>query len=230
MDCSPPGSSVRGIFQARVLEWGAIAFSDRLTDMMLNAFLLLVVFSCWFFETWQTIARQAPLSSTISQSLLKFMSTELVMLSNHLILCRPFSFCLQSFPASGSFPVSSLFKSDSQSNGASTTALPMNIQDWFSLGLTGLISLLSKGLSRVFSSTTIWKHQFFGTQASLVVQTVKNQPAMQETWVWSPGSGRFPGEGNVYPLQYSCLENSMHRGAWWPTVHRLAKSQTQLSN
>ena len=144
------------------------------------------------------------------------MSTELVMLSNHLILCRPFSFCLQSFPASGSFPVSSLFKSDSQSNGASTTALPMNIQDWFSLGLTGLISLLSKGLSRVFSSTTIWKHQFFGTQASLVVQTVKNQPAMQETWVWSPGSGRFPGEGNVYPLQYSGLENSMDCSPWGP--------------
>ena len=72
----------------------------------------------------------------------------------------PFSSCLQSFPASGSFPVSQLFTSGGQSIGASASAsvLPMNIQDWFPLGLTGLISLQSKGLSRVFSNTTIWKH------------------------------------------------------------------------
>ena len=74
----------------------------------------------------------------------------------------PFSSCPQSFPASGSFRMSWLFASGGQSTGASASAsvLPMNIQDWFPLGLTGLISLLSKGLSRVFSSTTIWKHQF----------------------------------------------------------------------
>ena len=81
----------------------------------------------------------------------------------------PFSSCLQSFPASGSFPMNWLFASGGQSIGASTSVsvLPMNIQGWFPLGLTGLISLLSKGLSRVFSSTTVWKHQFFWPQRSL---------------------------------------------------------------
>ena len=109
-----------------------------------------------------TVALQAPLSSPSFQSLLKFMSIESVILSNHLILCCPFSSCLQSFPASGSFPMSWLLASGGQSIGVSTSAsvLPMNIQDWFPLGLTGLISLQSKGLSRAFSSTTVRKHQF----------------------------------------------------------------------
>ena len=81
----------------------------------------------------------------------------------------PFSSGHQSFPASGSFPVSQFFTSGGQSIGVSASAsvLPMNIQDWFPLGLTGLISLQSKGLSRVFSNTTVQKHQFFGTQFSL---------------------------------------------------------------
>ena len=81
----------------------------------------------------------------------------------------PFSSCPQSFPASGSFPMSQFFASVSQSTGASASAwvLPMNSQDWFPLGLTSWISLLSKGLSRVFSSTTVQKHQFFGAQLSL---------------------------------------------------------------
>ena len=80
----------------------------------------------------------------------------------------PFS-CVQSFPASGSFPMSQFFVSGGQNIGASTSAqvLPMNIQDWFLSGLTGLISLQSKGLSRVFSSTPVQKHQFFSTQLSL---------------------------------------------------------------
>ena len=92
--------------------------------------------------------------------------SESVMWSNHLIL---FSSCLQSFPASGSFLMSWLFVSGGQSTEASDSAsvLPMNIQGWFPLGLTGLISLLSKGLSRVFSSTTVQKHQLFTTQPSL---------------------------------------------------------------
>ena len=81
----------------------------------------------------------------------------------------PFSFCLQSFPASGSFSMSQFFASGGPSIGvsASTAVLPMNIQDWFPLGLTGLISLQSKGLSRVVSNTTVQKHQFFGSQLSL---------------------------------------------------------------
>ena len=72
----------------------------------------------------------------------------------------PWSFCFQSFPASGSFPLSQLFTSGGQSIGASATVLPVNIQGWFPLGLIGLISMQSKGFSRVFSSPTIWKHQF----------------------------------------------------------------------
>ena len=81
----------------------------------------------------------------------------------------PLPFFLQSFPAPGSFPMSRSFTSDGQSIVASASAsvLPMTIQVWFPLGLTDLLSLLSKGLSRVFSSTTIWKHQFFGAQPSL---------------------------------------------------------------
>ena len=81
----------------------------------------------------------------------------------------PFSSCPQSFPASGSFPMSQFFSLGGQSIGAlaSTSVLPMNIQDWFPLGRTRWISLLSKGLSRVFSITSVQKHQFFGTQLSL---------------------------------------------------------------
>ena len=81
----------------------------------------------------------------------------------------PFSSCPQSFPASESFPMSQLFTSGSQSIGvsASTSVLPMNTQDWSPLGWTGWISLQSKGLTRVFSNTTVQKHQFFGTQLSL---------------------------------------------------------------
>ena len=81
----------------------------------------------------------------------------------------PFSSCLLSFPASGSFPMSQFFASGGQSSGVSASAsvLPMNIQGWFPLGLTGLISLQSKGLSRVFSNTTVQKHQFLGVQLSL---------------------------------------------------------------
>ena len=81
----------------------------------------------------------------------------------------PFSSCLQSFPTSGSFQMSQLFTSGGQSIGVSASAsvLPMNIQDWSPLGWTGWISLQSKGLSRVFSNTTVQKHQFFGAQLSL---------------------------------------------------------------
>ena len=81
----------------------------------------------------------------------------------------PFSSYLQSFPASGSFPVSQLFASGGQCIWASTSAsvLSVNIQDWFPLGLTSLMSLQSRALSRVFSNTTVQKHQFFGAQLSL---------------------------------------------------------------
>ena len=89
--------------------------------------------------------------------------------------CHPFSFCPQSFPGSGSFPVSWLLTSSGQSIGVlvSASVLPMNIQSLFPLGVTGLIFLESEGLSKVFSSTTIWKHQFFGTQSSHLYMTTR---------------------------------------------------------
>ena len=92
----------------------------------------------------------------------------------------PFSFHLQFFPASGSFPMSRLFTSSGQSIGvsASTSVLPMNIQDWFPLGWTGWISLQSKGLSRVFSSTTVQMHQFFSAQLSLWSNSHFHQEAL----------------------------------------------------
>jgi len=116
------------------------------------------------FATPWTAACQAPMSFTISWSLLRLKSIESVMLSNHLILCYPLLLCLQSLSASGSFPMSWLFTSGGQSIGASASpsVLPVNIQDWFPLGFNGLTSLLSKGLSRIFSHNTIQKHQFFG--------------------------------------------------------------------
>ena len=120
------------------------------------------------FATPWTAALQASLSLTNSRSLLKLMPIESVMPSSHLILCLPFSSCPQSLPASGSFPMSQLFAWGGQSIGvsASTSVLPMNTQDWSSLGWTGWISLQSKGLSRVFSNTTVQKHQFFSAQLS----------------------------------------------------------------
>ena len=79
----------------------------------------------------------------------------------------PFSSCFQSFPASGSFPMTRFFALGGQSIGASASVLPMNIQCWFPFRLTGWISLQSRGLSRVFSNTIVQKHQFFSTQLSL---------------------------------------------------------------
>ena len=121
------------------------------------------------FVTPWIAARRASLSITNSPSSLKLMSIELVMPSSHLILCRPLLLLPQSLPASGSFPVSQLFAWGGQSTGVSASAsvLPMNTQDWSPLEWTGWISLQSKGLSRVFSNTTVQKHQFLGTQLSL---------------------------------------------------------------
>ena len=139
----------------------SFTFIKRLfSSSLLSAIRLVVVqlLSCvWLFVTPWPAAGQPSLSFTISWSLLKLMFIELVMLSNHLILCRPFSSCLQYFLALGSFPMSWLFTSGGQSIWASASALvlPMNIQACFPLGLTGLISLQPKRLSRVFSNITV---------------------------------------------------------------------------
>ena len=112
--------------------------------------------------TQWSAACQACLFTTNTQRLLRLVSIESVMPSNHLILFSP---CHQYFPASGSFLMNQFFASGSQSIGvsASTSVLPMSIQDWFPLGLTGWISLQSKGLTRVSSNTTAQKHQTFST-------------------------------------------------------------------
>ena len=109
------------------------------------------------------------LSFTISRSLLKLLSPDSVMPSNHLILCYSFLLLPSIFPSTKVFSSEPAFHIRWPKYGASTLAevLPVSIQGWFPLGLTGLISLQTKGLSRVFSSTTIQKHQFFGAQPSL---------------------------------------------------------------
>ena len=130
-------------------------------------------------------ARQASLSFTISRSLLELMSIESVMPSNHLISVTPFSSFPQSFSASGSFPMSQSFESGGQSIRASASVLPMNLSlGWFPLGLTGLISLLSKGLSRVFSSITIQKHHFLGDQSSLRSNSHIHMWLLVRPWLW----------------------------------------------
>ena len=121
------------------------------------------------FATPWTAAHQSSLSITNSQSLLKLMFIESVMPSNHLILCHPLLLPSSIIPTIRVFLMSQLFSSGGQSVGVSVSAsvLPMNIQDQFSLGWTGWISLQSKGLSRVFTNTIVQKHHFFGTQLSL---------------------------------------------------------------
>ena len=180
------------------------------------------------------------------------------MSSDHLILCHPLLLCPQSFPASESLPMSQFFTSGGQSIvvSTSTSVLPMNIQDWFPLGWTGLISLLSKGLSRVFSNTTVQKHQYICVYMYIINQYIiwliwhglymtsdTNEVGFPDSSVHKdfacqfrrcrrlglrPGLGRSPGEGNGNPLLYCCLENPMDKGAWWATVHGVTKSQTRL--
>ena len=152
--------------------YGTISCALTLGHIFLAPYALSVWFSSiaqsfWFFETPWTAAHQASLSITNSWSPPKPMSTESVMPSNHLILCR--LLLLPSiFPSVMVFS-NKLFTSGGQSIGVSASAsvLPMNTQDWSPLESTGWISLQSKGLSRVFSNTTVQKHQFFGIQLSL---------------------------------------------------------------
>ena len=141
-----------------------------------------------------------------------------------------FSSCPQSFPTSGSFPMRWLFPSGSKSIGALASVLPLNIKGWFPLGLTGLITLHSKGFSRVFSNTTAQKHQFFSAQPSLRRRQQHPTPVLlpgkshgRRSLVGCSPWGREEsgtterlhfdfslsciGEGNGNPLQCSCLEN-----------------------
>ena len=121
-----------------------------------------------FVAQW-TVAHQASLSIINSQNLFNLMSIESVMPSNHLILYHPLCLLPSIFPAWGSFQMSQFFASGDQITGdsASTSVLPMSIQVGYSVGWTGWISWQSKGLLRVFSTITVWKHQFFSAQLSL---------------------------------------------------------------
>ena len=183
----------------------------------------------WLFGTSWTAARQASLSPPTPR-----------VYSNSCPLSRwchptisssviPFSSFLQAFPVSGSFPISQFFASSGQSIGASASvsALPMNIHGWFPLGWTGGISLLSKGLSGVFSSTTVWKHQFLGAQPSLwssshICSTGKTIPLTVQTFVgkmisllfnndcWKPSFARICHHVKEY---YRVLD------PWWLWSH-----------
>ena len=185
MDCSLPGSTIHGILQARILEWVAISFSrgsswcrdwtcmscalqeDFLPDE-LEMGCLLSAFYCSVAQSCLTLCDSVDCSTPgfpILYCLPEFSQTHVHWVNNAMQTSHPLSSPPASFPASGSFPVSQLFASRGYSIGASV--LPMNIQCWFPLGVTGLISLLSKGLSRVFSSTTVQKHHFLITQPFL---------------------------------------------------------------
>ena len=145
-----------------------LVWSVQYNDLILVQFSSIQLLShLWLFATPWTAACQASLSITNSPRLLKLMSIKSVMTTNHLILYRPL--LPSSFPASWSFPMSQFFASGGQRTGVSASAsvFPMNIQNWFPLELIGLISLQSKRLSRVFSTTTVQKHQFFSAQLSL---------------------------------------------------------------
>ena len=171
MDCSLPGSSVFGILQARMMEWVAMPssrgsfWSRNQTWESYYSCIGRFFTTCHCCSVVQSYANLSdPMNCSISvfhlfHYLLEFAQTHVHWADDaHPTISSsvtPFSFCPQSFSASGSFPMSQLFASGGQSIGASAPVLPMNIQGWFPLGLTGLISLLSKGLSRVFSSTTV---------------------------------------------------------------------------
>ena len=134
-----------------------------------------------------------------------------------------FSSCVQSLPASGSCPVSKLFTSGGQSVGipASASVLPMNIQSWFPLGWTSLISLQSKLLSEVFSSTTIWKYHFFGTQPSLwsnyyfvLCTVIQSCLTLWDPMDCSPQGSSLHGIFQRRILEWVAISSS--RGSFWP--------------
>ena len=197
MDCSPPGSSVCDISQASILQWIAILFwrSSQFRDQThifctgrqilyhwatredrLNTYINIIFSSVQFSHSVVSGSLRPHEPSTpglpVHRQLTEFIQTHVIELQSHpttSFSVVPFSSCPQSFPASGSFQVSQHFASGGQSIGLSAWAsvLPMNTQDWSPLGWMGWISLQSKGLSRVFSNTTVQKCQLFSDQFSL---------------------------------------------------------------
>ena len=136
------------------------------------------------FATPWTVGCQASLSFTTSQSMLKLMSIESVMPSNRLILCCPLLLLPSMFPVSRSFQMSWLLASGGQifAVSASASVLPRDIQGWFPLEWPDWISLQYQGLWRVFSNTTVQKHQLFGAQPSLLLMFMCDRCLMQTQW------------------------------------------------
>ena len=191
-DYGSPGSSVCGIFQARILEWWPFPSSGDLHHQGLNPCLMHCRSILYHRTTWKVYHRKfisVQFNCSVMSNTLRpresqhakppWTSPTPGFHPNSCPLSRwchpaisssivPFSSCPQSLPASGSFLMSQLFAWGGQSTGVSASALvlPMNTQDWSPLGWTGWISLQSKGLSRVFSNTTVQKHQFFSSQLS----------------------------------------------------------------
>ena len=172
----------------------------------------LVTSHVWLFMTLWTTACQAFLSFTVSQSLLKLMSIELVMPSHHFNLCHPLLLLPSVFPSIRVFSNESAFRIRWPKcwSLSSASVLPVNIQGWFPLGLTGLISLQSKGLSRVFSAPQ------FKSINSLALSLLQYRRPRFNSWV-----------GKI-PLQYFCLENPMVREDWQAIVHRVSRVQHNL--
>ena len=187
--------------------------------------------SCLISRPPWTAAHQAPLSFTISRSLLQLMSVELVMLSNHLILCRPFPFCLQSFPASGSFQMSKFFTLDGQNIrvSASASVLPMYIQDWSPLGWTGWISLILVGLGEQNQFLLRkWKKQRSGKPTDGVERVVN-----QTMSPWIIKKHLYKEKHNVFPKKTIAHDpSSIYKGLTMPpNCHYLGhplKSATRL--
>ena len=163
-----------------------------------------------------TATRLASLYFTISRSLLKLMSIESNMPSNHLILCHPLHSGPQSFAASGSFTISWLFSTSGQSIGASASVFPMNTQGWFLSRLTGLFCLLSKGLSRVFSSTTVWKHQFFSAQPSLWSNSHMCTWLLESLNILEINLLSVASFANIVPHSVGCLLSCL----WYPVLYK----------
>ena len=146
-----------------------LGFTDQGMPLGLLLFVVQSLSQVWLFVTPWTTAHGPPCPSPSPGAYSNSYPLSQWCHPTFLSSVVPLASCLESFPTSGSFPISHLFASGGQSIGVSALAsvLPTSIQDWFPLGCTGWISLLSKGLSRAFSNTTVQKHQFFSIQLSL---------------------------------------------------------------
>ena len=172
------------------------------------------------------LAHQTSLSLNISQNVPNFLSIALVMSSSHLIFWHPLFLMPSIFPNIRDFSNESAVHIRWPRVSASALILLLSIQSWFPLRLTGLIFLLPKGLSKVFYSTTVQKHQFLGILPSL--QSISHNSMWPLERIALITHNFREGDGT--PLQYSCLENPMDGGAWWAAVRGVVKSRTRLSD